>query len=156
MHLPQSFIPSLCPIKPFISVSHWFSHLLINTGWGQKSAAEHLITSLAIGKPYRQTPRVPAQHYNEIQVKYQSQIKLIQYCFLPSSNLNIFLHNLCLADDNECENGTQPCGEHANCTNTEGSYYCTCMSGFKPSNGQQIFVPNDGTSCVGKLLLSAR
>ncbi|KAF4793109.1 adhesion G protein-coupled receptor L4 [Turdus rufiventris] len=51
-------------------------------------------------------------------------------------------------DDNECENGTQPCGEHANCTNTEGSYYCTCMSGFKPSNGQQIFVPNDGTSCV--------
>ncbi|XP_053841670.1 adhesion G protein-coupled receptor L4 isoform X3 [Vidua macroura] len=51
-------------------------------------------------------------------------------------------------DDNECENATQPCGEHANCTNTEGSYYCTCMSGFKPSNGQQIFVPNDGTSCV--------
>ncbi|XP_053807062.1 adhesion G protein-coupled receptor L4 isoform X2 [Vidua chalybeata] len=51
-------------------------------------------------------------------------------------------------DDNECENATQPCGEHANCTNTEGSYYCTCISGFKPSNGQQIFVPNDGTSCV--------
>ncbi|KAI1236723.1 hypothetical protein IHE44_0014976 [Lamprotornis superbus] len=51
-------------------------------------------------------------------------------------------------NDNECENATQPCGEHANCTNTEGSYYCTCMSGFKPSNGQQIFVPNDGTSCV--------
>ncbi|RMC08541.1 hypothetical protein DUI87_14788 [Hirundo rustica rustica] len=51
-------------------------------------------------------------------------------------------------DDNECENATQPCGEHANCTNTEGSYYCTCMSGFKPSNGQQSFVPNDGTSCV--------
>ncbi|XP_041886326.1 adhesion G protein-coupled receptor L4 isoform X3 [Corvus kubaryi] len=51
-------------------------------------------------------------------------------------------------DDNECENATQPCGEHANCTNTEGSYYCTCMPGFKPSNGQQIFVPNDGTSCV--------
>lgn len=61
-----------------------------------------------------------------------------------------------MADDNECENATQPCGEHANCTNTEGSYYCTCTPGFKPSNGQQIFVPNDGTSCVGKLLLSAR
>uniref|UniRef100_A0A8C5U2S6 Adhesion G protein-coupled receptor L4 n=1 Tax=Malurus cyaneus samueli TaxID=2593467 RepID=A0A8C5U2S6_9PASS len=59
-------------------------------------------------------------------------------------------------DDNECENATQPCGEHANCTNTEGSYYCTCAPGFKPSNGQQSFVPNDGTSCVGKLLLPAR
>lgn len=112
--------------------------------------------SLAMGKLHRQTPRVPAQHSIHAQVKYQSQIKLMQYCFLQSSNVNIFLPNLCLADDNECENATQPCGEHANCTNTEGSYYCTCMSGFKPSNGQQIFVPNDGTSCVGKLLLPAR
>uniref|UniRef100_A0A8B9ISR2 Adhesion G protein-coupled receptor L4 n=1 Tax=Amazona collaria TaxID=241587 RepID=A0A8B9ISR2_9PSIT len=51
-------------------------------------------------------------------------------------------------DDNECENATQPCGEHANCTNTVGSYYCMCMPGFKSSNGQQTFVPNDGTSCV--------
>ncbi|NXN94763.1 AGRL4 protein, partial [Rhinopomastus cyanomelas] len=51
-------------------------------------------------------------------------------------------------DDNECENATQPCGEHANCTNTVGSYYCMCVSGFKSSNGQQTFVPNDGTSCV--------
>ncbi|NXY20167.1 AGRL4 protein, partial [Atrichornis clamosus] len=51
-------------------------------------------------------------------------------------------------DDNECENTTQPCGEHANCTNTVGSYYCMCMPGFKSSNGQQTFVPNDGTSCV--------
>ncbi|NXN15977.1 AGRL4 protein, partial [Indicator maculatus] len=51
-------------------------------------------------------------------------------------------------DDNECENATQPCGEHANCTNTVGSYYCMCVSGFKSSNGQQTFVPNDGTFCV--------
>ncbi|KAJ7410124.1 hypothetical protein WISP_110911 [Willisornis vidua] len=51
-------------------------------------------------------------------------------------------------DDNECENATQPCGEHANCTNTVGSYFCMCMPGFKSSNGQQTFVPNDGTSCV--------
>lgn len=60
-----------------------------------------------------------------------------------------------LTDDNECENATQPCGEHANCTNTVGSYFCMCMPGFKSSNGQQTFVPNDGTSCVGKLLTSA-
>nr|XP_025962299.1 adhesion G protein-coupled receptor L4 isoform X2 [Dromaius novaehollandiae] len=51
-------------------------------------------------------------------------------------------------DDNECENATQPCGENANCTNTVGSYFCMCAPGFKSSNGQQSFVPNDGTSCV--------
>lgn len=51
-------------------------------------------------------------------------------------------------DDNECENATQPCGEHANCTNTVGSYFCMCAPGFKSSNGQKTFVPNDGTSCV--------
>lgn len=27
-------------------------------------------------------------------------------------------------DDNECGNLTQSCGENANCTNTQGSYYC--------------------------------
>lgn len=62
MYLSQSFIPSENPIQPFTSESCCFSHLLTHAGWGQKSAAEHLITSLAMGKLYRQTPRVPAQH----------------------------------------------------------------------------------------------
>uniref|UniRef100_A0A7M4FLQ8 Adhesion G protein-coupled receptor L4 n=1 Tax=Crocodylus porosus TaxID=8502 RepID=A0A7M4FLQ8_CROPO len=53
-------------------------------------------------------------------------------------------------DDNECENATQPCGENANCTNTVGSYYCMCTLGFRSSSGQEKFVTNDGTSCVGK------
>uniref|UniRef100_A0A8D0EGW0 Adhesion G protein-coupled receptor L4 n=1 Tax=Strix occidentalis caurina TaxID=311401 RepID=A0A8D0EGW0_STROC len=37
-------------------------------------------------------------------------------------------------DDNECENATQPCGEHANCTNTVGSYFCMCVPGFKSTS----------------------
>lgn len=82
-------------------------------------------------------------------------MKFSLYCFFQLSNTNIFNIIYVLADDNECENATQPCGEHANCTNTEGSYYCTCVHGFKSSNGQQTFLPNDGTSCVGKLLMSA-
>ncbi|TRY57420.1 hypothetical protein DNTS_031417 [Danionella cerebrum] len=49
-------------------------------------------------------------------------------------------------DDNECENVTGICGPDANCSNTVGSYYCTCLSGFT-SNGKQQFQTNDGTYC---------
>ncbi|KAM4873428.1 adhesion G protein-coupled receptor L4 isoform 2-T2 [Thomomys bottae] len=51
-------------------------------------------------------------------------------------------------DDNECGNLTQSCGENANCTNTEGSYYCMCASGFKSSSNQDRFITNDGTFCI--------
>ncbi|KAM6217076.1 adhesion G protein-coupled receptor L4 [Rhynchocyon petersi] len=51
-------------------------------------------------------------------------------------------------DDNECENSTQPCGENANCTNTEGSYYCMCAPGYRSSSRQDRFITNDGTNCI--------
>ncbi|XP_072294862.1 adhesion G protein-coupled receptor L4 [Eucyclogobius newberryi] len=50
-------------------------------------------------------------------------------------------------DDNECQNVTNICGDRGNCTNTEGSYYCTCVSGYK-STGLAQFLPNDGTHCT--------
>nr|KAF6443031.1 adhesion G protein-coupled receptor L4 [Molossus molossus] len=51
-------------------------------------------------------------------------------------------------DDNECGNLTQSCGENANCTNTEGSYYCMCAPGFRSSSNQDRFITNDGTICI--------
>ncbi|KAM9688602.1 adhesion G protein-coupled receptor L4 [Trichechus inunguis] len=51
-------------------------------------------------------------------------------------------------DDNECENSTQLCGENANCTNTEGSYYCMCAPGYRSSSNQDKFITNDGTNCI--------
>ncbi|TKC39194.1 hypothetical protein EI555_014072, partial [Monodon monoceros] len=51
-------------------------------------------------------------------------------------------------DDNECGNLTQSCGENANCTNTEGSYYCMCAPGFRSSSKQDKFITNDGTICI--------
>ncbi|XP_026511199.1 adhesion G protein-coupled receptor L4-like [Terrapene carolina triunguis] len=66
------------------------------------------------------------------------------YCFPGFTGNGI----LSCHDDNECENATQPCGENANCTNTVGSYYCMCATGFRSSSGQEKFVTNDGTFCV--------
>uniref|UniRef100_A0A8D3BM09 Adhesion G protein-coupled receptor L4 n=1 Tax=Scophthalmus maximus TaxID=52904 RepID=A0A8D3BM09_SCOMX len=49
-------------------------------------------------------------------------------------------------DDNECQNVTNICGDRGTCTNTAGSYYCTCVSGYI-STGPDRFQPNDGTEC---------
>ena len=48
--------------------------------------------------------------------------------------------NFLIADINECENGTDLC-EH-DCTNTEGSYNCSCLTGY--------ILATDGRNCTGK------
>ncbi|XP_063351297.1 adhesion G protein-coupled receptor L4 [Pelmatolapia mariae] len=50
-------------------------------------------------------------------------------------------------DDDECQNVTNICGARGQCTNTVGSYYCNCVSGYK-STGRDEFLPNDGTDCI--------
>uniref|UniRef100_A0A3B3U0V4 Sushi domain containing 1 n=1 Tax=Poecilia latipinna TaxID=48699 RepID=A0A3B3U0V4_9TELE len=48
----------------------------------------------------------------------------------------------------ECQIGASKiCGQHTTCHNTYGSYYCTCLSGYRPSNNMAVFIPNDGTHC---------
>ena len=44
------------------------------------------------------------------------------------------------SDVNECQDGSQPCDTQASCTNTDGSFDCTCNSGYE----------GDGQSCTGK------
>ena len=39
-------------------------------------------------------------------------------------------------------NYTNDCHDDANCTNTKGSYYCTCLNGFS----------GNGVSCIGKII----
>ena len=43
-------------------------------------------------------------------------------------------------DLDECRTGISDCSENANCSNTEGSYDCTCHDGFTGS----------GTICLSK------
>ncbi|KAL3978984.1 c-opsin [Sarotherodon galilaeus] len=50
-------------------------------------------------------------------------------------------------DDDECQNVTNICGARGQCTNTVGSYYCKCVSGYN-STGRDEFLPNDGTDCI--------
>ncbi|XP_067377761.1 sushi domain-containing protein 1 isoform X4 [Channa argus] len=51
-------------------------------------------------------------------------------------------------DKDECQIGASKiCGQQTTCHNTYGSYYCTCLSGYSPSNNMAIFIPNDGTHC---------
>ncbi|XP_029961292.1 sushi domain-containing protein 1 isoform X2 [Salarias fasciatus] len=53
-------------------------------------------------------------------------------------------------DKDECQIGASKiCGQHTTCHNTHGSYYCTCLAGYSPSNSMAIFIPNDGTHCRG-------
>ncbi|KAF4074768.1 hypothetical protein AMELA_G00243180 [Ameiurus melas] len=51
-------------------------------------------------------------------------------------------------DKDECQLG-RICGDHSRCHNTFGSYFCTCVSGYSPTNHQAMFIPNDGTYCHG-------
>ena len=46
-------------------------------------------------------------------------------------------------DIDECEEGADEC-DH-NCTNTDGSYYCTCMDGYE--------LESDNHTCKGEIHL---
>ena len=47
--------------------------------------------------------------------------------------------SVCIVDINECGVGTHNCHADSNCSNTKGSFYCTCLTGYS----------GDGVGCVG-------
>ncbi|XP_053348723.1 adhesion G protein-coupled receptor E2-like isoform X2 [Clarias gariepinus] len=53
-------------------------------------------------------------------------------------------------DINECTTNKVICGSDATCHNAPGSYYCTCVSGFVASNGQQQFTASQNVTCNGE------
>ena len=52
-------------------------------------------------------------------------------------NLSFFILN---ADIDECQAGTNSCDENAACSNTVGSYICSCLFGYS----------GDGMTCTGR------
>ncbi|XP_039726649.1 sushi domain-containing protein 1 isoform X5 [Pteropus medius] len=52
-------------------------------------------------------------------------------------------------DKNECQFGaTVVCGSHTSCHNTLGGFYCVCLEGYRATNNNKTFIPNDGTFCT--------
>ncbi|KAL7883679.1 hypothetical protein SRHO_G00013370 [Serrasalmus rhombeus] len=51
---------------------------------------------------------------------------------------------------NECSKMTDFCGPNSKCTNTPGSYFCTCKDGFVSSNGETKFNASQGVTCNDK------
>ena len=56
------------------------------------------------------------------------------------ANSSLLRYDLWTADVNECTAGTDSCHSHATCHNTQGSYTCSCNSGYTGS----------GVSCAGR------
>ena len=54
--------------------------------------------------------------------------------------------NFIIADINECELETYPCSSNANCTDTDGSFNCTCREGFE----------GDGFNCTGIICIPCK
>jgi len=50
------------------------------------------------------------------------------------------------SDIDECEEGTDGC-DH-NCTNTDGSYYCTCMDGYELESDNHTCTGNDHDNTI--------
>ncbi|KAM8803360.1 sushi domain-containing protein 1 isoform 2-T2 [Rhynchonycteris naso] len=52
-------------------------------------------------------------------------------------------------DKDECQFGaTVVCGNHTSCHNMLGGFYCICLEGYRATNNNKTFIPNDGTFCT--------
>ncbi|XP_066223529.1 sushi domain-containing protein 1 isoform X3 [Saccopteryx leptura] len=52
-------------------------------------------------------------------------------------------------DKDECQFGaTVVCGNHTSCHNMLGGFYCVCLEGYRATNNNKTFIPNDGTFCT--------
>ena len=63
------------------------------------------------------------------------------WCEHPMNSINTgnTRYKSCFFDVNECDLGTHNCHDNATCTNTVGSFNCTCKDGFS----------GDGRHCAG-------
>ena len=78
------------------------------------------------------------------ELKLQMHIHLSFSCVVLTKTIVFipawYLQKPLFSDIDECAAETNPCGVDAVCTNTLGSYQCSCSGGFEAVNGV----------CVGK------
>ena len=50
--------------------------------------------------------------------------------YIEAWHSNVYTEDYFSSDINECDNSTVMCGFNASCTNTAGSFECTCDDGY--------------------------
>ena len=72
-------------------------------------------------------------HYVNKALKCESDVVL-------TSIVSFFISICLFTDEDECQNGTHNCDVNAKCSNTIGSFTCTCLPGYS----------GDGVQCSGE------
>ncbi|XP_043938203.1 adhesion G protein-coupled receptor E1-like [Protopterus annectens] len=65
------------------------------------------------------------------------QIEMILNHCIPTSS-----------DIDECQEDKAVCGNYSACTNTIGSYYCTCLLGYRSRSAVQNFTDVSSSGCI--------
>ncbi|PFX16148.1 Fibrillin-2, partial [Stylophora pistillata] len=94
--------------------------------------------------PLGSIPELPARSCHEIKASEGKDIASSNYWVDPSGTGKALLVNcdMYLEDHDECINENNACDVNAYCTNTVGSYYCTCKEGYT----------GNGRSCSGSVV----
>ena len=97
----------------------------------------NLLTTVTWTMPTALTPLVASPalaSMDSLVMELTAQVSLR----FPQSVVIVILHYLHFSDINECELGTDDCHPNATCTDTVGSFDCSCNSGFT-GNGMDCF-----------------
>ena len=104
----------------------------------------NLLTTVTWTMPTALTPLVASPalaSMDSLVMELTAQVSLR----FPQSVVIVILHYLYFSDINECKLGTDDCHPNATCTDTVGSFDCSCNSGFT----------GNGMDCFGEYMLFA-
>ncbi|XP_039518787.1 adhesion G protein-coupled receptor E2 isoform X2 [Pimephales promelas] len=75
-----------------------------------------------------------------------------KYGYISSNGEELFIteDGVQCIDRNECLDGSAVCGPNAECVNSAGGYSCTCKYGYISSNGEELFIAEDGVQCIDR------
>ena len=94
------------------------------------------VTTQLVALDVRVTPGTPEMGFSvQVSDKFHAQ-HITGVCIRSFLMINVFTS---LVDIEECDLDTDNCDVNANCTDTDGSFICTCNQGYE----------GDGVNCTG-------
>lgn len=75
-------------------------------------------------------------------ISFMESLRLVHFFTELHARDQSYIINIVIffTDIEECRTETDNCHDDANCTNTKGSFYCTCLTGYS----------GNGVTCDGK------